>query len=89
MKVSGFTFIRNAIKLDYPIVEAIQSILPLCDEVIVAVARIFQSVLFVSRIFSSWEYQRFAALLYKSFRIGEYFNHMNSIQDDIKICANT
>jgi hypothetical protein len=37
VKVSGFTFIRNAIKLDYPIVEAIQSILPLCDEVIVAV----------------------------------------------------
>ncbi len=39
MKVSGFTFIRNAIKLDYPIVEAIQSILPLCDEVIVAVGQ--------------------------------------------------
>lgn len=37
MKVSGFTFIRNAIKYDYPIVEAIQSILPLCDEVVVAV----------------------------------------------------
>lgn len=37
MKVSGFTFIRNAIKYDYPIVEAIRSILPLCDEVIVAV----------------------------------------------------
>ncbi len=37
MKVSGFTFIRNAITLDYPIVEAIQSILPLCDEVLVAV----------------------------------------------------
>lgn len=37
MKVVGFTFIRNAIKFDYPIVEAIQSILPLCDEVIVAV----------------------------------------------------
>lgn len=37
MKVSGFTFIRNAIKYDYPIVEAITSILPLCDEVIVAV----------------------------------------------------
>jgi glycosyltransferase involved in cell wall biosynthesis len=37
VKVSGFTFIRNAIKLDYPIVEAIQSILPLCNEVIVAV----------------------------------------------------
>lgn len=37
MYVSGFTFIRNAIKYDYPIVEAIQSILPLCDEVVVAV----------------------------------------------------
>jgi hypothetical protein len=37
MKVSGFTVIRNAITYDYPIVEAILSILPLCDEVIVAV----------------------------------------------------
>lgn len=36
MKVSGFTFIRNAIINDYPIVEAITSILPLCDEFIVA-----------------------------------------------------
>lgn len=37
MKVSGFTFIRNAVLYDYPIVEAITSILPLCDEVVVAV----------------------------------------------------
>jgi len=37
MKVYGFTFIRNAIKYDYPIVEAIRSILPICDKVIVAV----------------------------------------------------
>jgi hypothetical protein len=36
MKVSGFTFIRNAVKNDYPIVEAITSILPVCDEFIVA-----------------------------------------------------
>lgn len=35
MKVSGFTFIRNAIRYDYPVVEAIKSILPLCDEMIV------------------------------------------------------
>lgn len=39
MKVSGFTFIRNGIDYDYPIVEAIQSILPLCDEVVVAVGK--------------------------------------------------
>lgn len=37
MKVSGFTIVRNAIKYDYPVVEAICSILPLCDEMIVAV----------------------------------------------------
>jgi hypothetical protein len=36
MKVSGFTFIRNAVKFDYPIVEAITSILPVCDEFVVA-----------------------------------------------------
>ncbi len=37
MKVSGFTIIRNGIKFDFPIVEAIKSILPVCDEMIVAV----------------------------------------------------
>jgi hypothetical protein len=37
MKVSGFTFVRNAVKYDYPVVAAINSILPLCDEVIVSV----------------------------------------------------
>jgi hypothetical protein len=39
MKVAGFTFIRNALKYDYPIREAIQSILPLCDYVVVAVGK--------------------------------------------------
>lgn len=37
MKVAGFSFIKNAVKFQYPIAEALQSILPLCDEVIVAV----------------------------------------------------
>ncbi len=37
MKVVGFSFIKDAVKMQYPIVEAVQSILPLCDEVIVAV----------------------------------------------------
>ena len=39
MFVSGFTFIRNAIKLDYPVKEAILSILPLVDEMVVAVGK--------------------------------------------------
>lgn len=39
MKVSGFTFIRNAVKYDYPIVESIRSILPIVDEFIVLVGK--------------------------------------------------
>jgi hypothetical protein len=45
MKVSGFTFIRNAVKFDYPIVEAITSILPICDEVVVALGQSEDSTL--------------------------------------------
>ncbi|MEI6947461.1 glycosyltransferase family 2 protein [Paraflavisolibacter sp. H34] len=37
MKVTGFSFIRNAVTYQYPIEEALRSILPLCDEVVVAV----------------------------------------------------
>ena len=37
MKVSGFTFCRNAVKYDYPVVESICSILPIVDEFIVNV----------------------------------------------------
>ena len=37
MKVCGFTFIRNAEKFDFPVVEAIQSIIPVCDYFVVAV----------------------------------------------------
>ncbi len=37
MKVTGFSFIKNAVKFQYPIVEALNSILPICDEIIVAV----------------------------------------------------
>lgn len=39
MKVAGFTFVRNAITYDYPVVQAITSILPLCDYVVVAVGK--------------------------------------------------
>lgn len=35
MKISGFTIIKNAIINDYPIVEAITSVLPVVDEMIV------------------------------------------------------
>ncbi|HSY77247.1 MAG TPA: glycosyltransferase family 2 protein [Bacteroidia bacterium] len=39
MKVVGFTIVRNAIKLDYPVMESLASLLPLCDEVIVSIGK--------------------------------------------------
>lgn len=39
MTISGFSFVRNGIKFDYPFLESIQSILPLCDNFIVAVGK--------------------------------------------------
>ena len=37
MKISGATIVRNAVKYGYPVVEAIRSVLPICDEYIVNV----------------------------------------------------
>lgn len=39
MKVAGFTIIRNALRYDYPVVEAITSVLPLCDVFFVGVGK--------------------------------------------------
>ena len=39
LPVSGFTFVRNAIHLDFPLEASIRSILPICDEVVVNVGR--------------------------------------------------
>jgi hypothetical protein len=39
MKISGFSFARNADRLGYPIVESIKSVLPVCDEFVIAVGK--------------------------------------------------
>lgn len=39
MTISGFTFVRNAERLYIPIKESIESILPICDEFVVALAK--------------------------------------------------
>lgn len=39
MKISGFTFTRNATKLYYPVKESIESILPLVDEFVIALGK--------------------------------------------------
>jgi hypothetical protein len=38
VKISGFTFVRNAIVYDYPIKECIDTLLSICDEVVVVVS---------------------------------------------------
>lgn len=39
MKISGFSFVRNGVKLYYPVAESIRSILPICEEFVVAVGK--------------------------------------------------
>ncbi|MBT3585451.1 MAG: hypothetical protein HN509_11140 [Halobacteriovoraceae bacterium] len=36
-KISGFTFIKNGLSLGYPIAESVQSIEPLCDQIVINV----------------------------------------------------
>jgi glycosyltransferase involved in cell wall biosynthesis len=37
MRVVGFSLVANAVRLDFPVLEALRSILPLCDELVVNV----------------------------------------------------
>lgn len=39
MKISGFTVVRNAVKMGYPVLQSIKSILPLVDEFVVGVGQ--------------------------------------------------
>ncbi|WP_432710227.1 glycosyltransferase [Pedobacter sp.] len=39
MKVSGFTYMRNSFKYGYPVIESINSILPICDEFIAVIGK--------------------------------------------------
>ena len=37
MKISIFSYIRNSFKYEYPFLQSIQSVLPICDEFVIAV----------------------------------------------------
>ncbi len=39
MKIAGFSFVKNAVLYQYPLVEAIRSILPICDTFVIAVGK--------------------------------------------------
>ena len=45
MKICGFTFVRNAVKFDYPVQQSISSILPVVDEFVVSVGNSDDSTL--------------------------------------------
>jgi len=59
MKVSGFTIARNVINYDYPIVESIMSILPLCDEFVVAVGKSDDDTLRLMKMISNEKFNIF------------------------------
>ena len=37
MKISGFSYVRNGFDYGCPIIESIESVLPICDEFVIAV----------------------------------------------------
>lgn len=39
MKISGFSFVRNGVKLYYPVAEMVKSMLPIVDEFVIAIGR--------------------------------------------------
>ncbi len=39
MKVTGFSFLKNAVTYGYPVLESITSILPICDEFVIAIGK--------------------------------------------------
>ncbi len=70
MKISGFTFVRNGILYGYPFLESIQSILPLCDELVVAVGRSEDRTLDALQTLSSPKIRIIETVWDESLRIG-------------------
>ncbi len=72
MKISGFTLVRNAETLDFPVEASIRSILPACDEVVVNVGRSDDRTLEIVRsiadpkihiLETEWDFSRGEAVL--------------------------
>jgi glycosyltransferase involved in cell wall biosynthesis len=68
MIISGFTFVRNAEKLYIPIKESILSILPICDEFIVALAKSDDNTEAIIRSISSDKIK----IIYTDWKVDEY-----------------
>lgn len=82
MKVSGFTFIRNAVKYDFPIVEVITSALPIVDEFVVNVGRSDDATLDVIRSIASPKIRIFETVWDDSIKVdGKIFG----VQQDLAL----
>lgn len=92
MKVSGFTIVRNAVKYDYPVVEAITSVLPLCDEFVVAVGKSEDSTLDLIKNIPSDKIKIIETIWDDSLRVGgrtfalETDKAFNAISSDTDWC---
>ena len=70
MKVAGFNFIKNAVLYDYPIVEAITSILPICDAFYIAVGKSEDDTLDLIKNISSQKIRIIETVWDESNRVG-------------------
>lgn len=92
MKVSGFTIIRNAIKFDYPVIESINSILPICDEFIVAVGNSDDETLALIQSINSPKIKIIETTWDDNLRVGghvladETNKALDAISDDVDWC---
>ena len=82
IKLSGFTFIRNAVQYDFPVVEAITSILPLVDECVVNVGRSEDDTLNVIRSIESDKIRIIESVWDDSLRKD---GHIFGIQQDVAL----
>ncbi len=92
MKIAGFTIIRNAIKFDYPVIEAITSILSICDEFVVAVGKSDDDTLQLIKNINSSKIRIIETLWDDSLRLGgqvladETNKAFDAISDDVDWC---
>ena len=92
MKICGFTIIRNAIKFDYPVIESIHSILPICDEFVVAVGNSDDETLALIQSIDSPKIKIIQTTWDDNLRVGghvladETNKVMDTISDDVDWC---
>jgi hypothetical protein len=92
MKVCGFTIVRNAIKYDYPVLESIKSVLPICDLFVVAVGNSEDGTLELIKSINSDRIKIIETIWDDSLRSGgqvlaiETNKALDAIPDDIDWC---